>query len=112
MNSESSGQVRESFCQLPGGRFRAARTYPARMHLLLSPPLAYSFGLVAQILTDASPTGLTLESLGGQSKLAVTTLDEVLRFGLKRRFVRCDGELYFAATHAREAARPARRRSA
>ena len=66
------------------------------MHLQLSPPLAYSFGLVAQILTDAGRTGLTLEALGGQSKLAVTTLDEVLRIGLMSRIVRRDGKLYFA----------------
>ena len=37
-----------------------------------------------------APTGLTLQALGGQNKLAATTLDEVLRIGLMRRFISLD----------------------
>ena len=62
----------------------------------LSPPLAYRLGLVAQILTDATPEGLTLEDLGDRSKLRAPLLGTVLRVGVRQRHVRREGDRYFA----------------
>ena len=63
----------------------------------LSPPLAYRLGLVAQILTDATPSGLTLRTLLRRSRLAADRLDEALRVGVARGYLRCEGERHYAA---------------
>jgi hypothetical protein len=67
------------------------------MAFRLPPPLAYRLGLIAQILTDATPYGLTLETLGDRSKLDAPLLGDVLRVGLRQQHVRRDGDRYFAA---------------
>lgn len=62
----------------------------------LAPHTAYRLGLVAQILTDAGPEGLSLRSLRLRSKLAAELLDEVLRVALLARYFRQEGTRYFA----------------
>jgi hypothetical protein len=74
----------------------------------VAPHTAYRIGLVVQILTDAGGSGLTLEALGARSKLATTTLAEVLRIGLARHYVQIDGERYSATTYVLEACAQAR----
>jgi hypothetical protein len=63
----------------------------------LAAPLAYRLGLVAQILTDATPQGLTLETIADRSKLDAPLLGTVLRVGLRQQHMRREGDRYFAA---------------
>jgi hypothetical protein len=64
-------------------------TYPALF--------AYRLGLVAQLLTEAGPRGLTRERLARRTRLRGATIDDVLRVALERRHARREGARYFAA---------------
>jgi hypothetical protein len=80
----------------PGKKSRPPRVRPTMPSV--PPELATSLGLVAHVLFDAAPGGLTLEGLRQRTQLALSRPSRAsCVFCEERRHIRRQGERYFAA---------------